>query len=126
MWLAQRAGYLGQQPPERITEVALRALNMRPEHEDALASANHLMFGAVCGTVYAFLREGGPRPVPDLVAGLAFGLAVWLVSYEGWVPAFGIFPNVEWDKPGRPESMAFAHAVFGVSLAGLLRGIRAP
>lgn len=128
MWLAQRAGYLGQQPPERITEVALSAVHARPErpeHENALASANHLLFGAVCGTVYSLLREGGPRPAPDLIAGLAFGLSVWVVSYEGWVPALGILPKVQWDKPGRPESMALAHAVFGVSLAGLLRRLRA-
>lgn len=128
MWAAQRAGYLGQLPPERITEAALGAIGVAPEEEtaDVLSLVNHLGFGAAVGTLYAALREPGPRVAPDLIAGAAFGLTVWLVSYEGWLPAIGIMPNVQWDRPGRPESMAAAHLVFGTALAGVLRRLRSP
>lgn len=128
MWAAQRAGYLGELPPERITKAALGAVGIDPEREttEMLSLVNHLGFGAAVGTVYAALREPGPRTGPDLIAGAAFGLTVWLVSYEGWLPAVGIMPNVQWDRPGRPESMAAAHIVFGTVLAGLLRRLRSP
>lgn len=127
MWGAQRAGYLGDLPPDRITGAALRAIGADPSRgtQDVLSLLNHLAFGTLCGTAYAALRESsGPRAAPDVIAGIAFGLAVWLVSYEGWVPAAGILPKVQWDRPGRPESMAAAHVVFGVVLASLLRRLQ--
>lgn len=128
MWLAQRRGYLGELPPERITQAALGAVGVDATDEttDVLTLVNHLGFGAAIGTVYAALRDPGPQVAPDLIAGAAFGLTVWLVSYEGWVPAAGIMPNVQWDQPGRPESMAAAHVVFGTVLAALLRRLRSP
>ena len=122
MWAAQRMGYLGELPPGRITAAAAKALHL-PQAADSetLTLVNHFGFGAVCGSLYAALREGGPRPTPDILAGLSFGLGVWLASYDGLVPALGILPTVQWDRPGRPESMAAAHAVFGATLAAVLR-----
>lgn len=128
MVAAQRAGYLGEMPPDRITSAVMKAVNAKKwlvRDHDALSFANHVAFGATSGAAYAALRQPGPRAVPDIIAGISFGLAVWLISYEGWLPKLGLFPKVQWDRPGRPESMAAAHVVFGGTLAGVLRRIGA-
>jgi len=41
--------------------------------------------------------------------------------YMGGLPALGIMPRADRDRPGRPQSMALAHIVYGGVLAALLR-----
>lgn len=127
MWLAQQAGLVGQQPPERITEAALDAaeVDRDEETEDRLALVNHVAFGATCGGVYAVLRRRSARnPVHDLGMATVYALTIWLASYRGWIPALGILPPVEDDRSDRQAVMAFSHVVYGVALGAALRGLR--
>lgn len=126
MWIAQQAGVMGKHPPEQITEALLRTAGIRAskEEKERFALLNHVGFGAVCGALFSLVRRREGNLADGLAAGIAFALAVWLASYEGWVPALGIMPPVDKDRPGRPAAMAAAHAVFGASMTLLLRGLR--
>lgn len=119
MWTAQQAGLIRHQPPEAITEAALDGAGIRlPEQEeDKVTLANHLFFGAVAGTAYGGCHRALPPTAARVPAGIAFGLAVWASAYQGWVPALHIMPPADKDRPGRPQSMAVAHVVFGAALA---------
>jgi hypothetical protein len=91
--------------------------------QDVAATRAHVGFGAAAGAIFANL-ERGPKPVlPFLPAGMLFGAAVWLVSYQGWIPAAGIMPPASRDRPGRPQSMLAAHLVFGAVLGGLVGAV---
>lgn len=123
---AERAGLMGRQPPEVIAQKALAAANQEPGKGavHATAVAAHFGFGAAAGAAFAWLN-GDENSGPRLVAnGLAFGLAVYAVSYAGWIPAMGILPAPSHDRQGRQPSMAAAHAVYGIALALLLRSQR--
>lgn len=105
---------MGEQPPDAIVTSAADAVGVDPTETeaDALASLAHLGFGLATGAGYALL----PRYLPPPVRGVAVALAVWAVSYQGWVPAVGILPPASRDKPGRTEVMVGAHVVFGAVL----------
>ena len=120
MLATKKAGLLGQPPPERITEVALDAAGVEPISEPAkhaLAGGAHLGFGALSGSLFGFLHRQLRLPIPPVAYGIAFGLAVWGISYKGWIPAAGILPPPEHDRSGRPGSMIAAHCVYGAILA---------
>jgi hypothetical protein len=123
MLAAQRAGWMGKQPPRRIVEASLDAAGARRSEttDRALALAAHLGYGAVGGAVFAPLVRRA-RGVPAL--GIAFALAVWAGSYFGWVPALGIMPPAHRDHPGRQPAMVLAHVVYGGVLGWLVRRVR--
>jgi hypothetical protein len=115
MLAAQRLGLMGRQPPEAIAA----AVTGDPDSKktDVLAVAGHLAFGAGSGALYGLAagRRAGP------LTGLAYALGVWAASYQGWLPALGILPPADRDRPGRPAAMIVAHLVFGGTLGRLLR-----
>jgi hypothetical protein len=119
MMAARRAGLLGRQPPERLTERALDAVGMhrrREETQDVLAAALHFGFGASMGTVFGPLRRRLRLPLDAGLQGVIFGTLVWAVSYKGWLPALGIMPPPERDRPFRPQVMVLAHWIYGWTL----------
>jgi hypothetical protein len=122
MLLGERAGVVGELPPASVTRHALRAAGVdRPSQAAAvLAPIAHLGFGAVGGALYAMVRRVAPG-VPGPPLGVLFGLAVWAVSYKGWIPALGILPPPEDDRPGRPAVMVAAHVVYGLVLGRSIR-----
>jgi hypothetical protein len=119
---ARKAGWLGEPPPRKITWHALRRA-VGPVRSwrarNAASTAAHLAFGAAAGSVFeaAYARWGRRGAGP--LAGAAFGAAVWLVSYAGWVPALGILPPPHRDRPGRQGWMLAAHLVYGAVLGAL-------
>jgi uncharacterized membrane protein YagU involved in acid resistance len=52
---------------------------------------------------------------------LAYGLAVWGVSYINLMPNLRLYPPVRDDRLSRTAVMIAAHVVYGVSLAVLER-----
>jgi hypothetical protein len=116
MFLGRRAGLLGRMPPEKITSRLLgrAGLPRTRRQQDVAASALHLGFGAAAGALFSPLRAR--LPVNPILAGVAYGTAVWAVSYMGWVPGLGIMPPPSRDRPGRPETMLAAHWVYGALL----------
>jgi len=123
MQAAHRAGLIDKQPPKEIAEAALDAADQAEHSEEAkngLALGLHFAFGAGAGAVFAVLHRRLKLPIPAALHGVIFGTLVWAVSYKGWVPALGIMPPPEQDQPGRPQSMLFAHWVYGGILGALV------
>lgn len=131
MLAAQKAGLTGTLPPSKITDAMLSFVGARPfvprPAKKALTAMNHFAFGGACGALFgvghALLVQRETRARVErasVVAGLAFGTAVWAVSYAGWVPALGIMPAPKHDRAGRPTSMVIAHWVYGAVLAKLV------
>jgi len=123
MFAARRLGLMGQIPPEKVTAHLLDRAGLRRRGrrtQDVAATLAHLGFGAATGAIFATI-EREPKPMlPFVPAGMLFGTAIWLVSYQGWIPAIGIMPPASRDQPGRPQSMLAAHLVFGAVLGGVV------
>jgi hypothetical protein len=122
MLAAQRAGWLGEMPPRKITRFALRrarAGDTPRRTKSALATLAHLAFGATGGSVFESSRARWGRGGYGPVVGAAFGAAIWLVSYAGWVPALGILPPPQHDRAGRQAGILAAHLVYGAVLGAL-------
>lgn len=129
MLVARRAGWLGRAPPATITEHALDGVGARevPERAvDALAAGAHLAFGAAAGALFRLVRRGPRGRRLAFLEGAAYGAAIWVVSYAGWIPALGILPMPQRDRPGRPAAMFLAHLVFGGTLGLLAERRRGP
>lgn len=127
MLAGQRAGLMGQQPPEKIAARVLDAAGGDGSHRAArkpLAALGHLGFGAATGALFGFLHRQLRLGVPAGLHGIIFALGVWAVSYRGWVPALGIMPPPERDRPGRPIVMIIAHVVYGAVLGRVVGGSR--
>ena len=120
---ARRAGLVGELPPTRMAAALLNAVGVRGGPgwvRDALATVSHLGFGAAAGGLFALLRVRLRMPVAPILQGMAYGLVVWLVSYMGWVPAFGLLPAATRDEPRRPVVMSLAHLIYGAVLGALV------
>jgi hypothetical protein len=122
MIAGEHTGLIGEQPPTTITRFALGAAGVdRPSVAASVtAPLTHLAFGALGGAVFGLFRRLVPS-VPGGLLGVGFGLAIWAVSYKGWIPALGILPPPEDDRPGRPVVMIVAHVVYGLVLGRLVR-----
>ena len=128
MLLAGRLGIMGTQPPQAIVQRTLgwtSRLPWRTSETDTLSSAAHIGFGAAAGIGFNLARRVVPAAnLPG--AGIVYALGVWASAYLGWVPALGILPRADRDRPGRPIVMIAAHIVYGGILALLTRGGRQP
>jgi uncharacterized membrane protein YagU involved in acid resistance len=110
----------GRLPPRtiamRLTRRAGKHAQMDERQRNAVTLVTHFGFGAAAGTLYAPLaRRLGSSPL--LLRGIGFGLAVWLVSYMGWLPVVGLFGPATRDAKRRTALMVAAHVVWGATLA---------
>ena len=126
---AKRARITGTLPPELITRDAIEAVaGEAPSkaEEDAAVAVAHVGFGAVAGALFAlFTTRSARRSVPNAAAiGALYATGIWLVSYQGWVPALGIMPPASRDRRGRVATMVVAHWVYGAVLGVLATVLR--
>ena len=121
MLAGRRSGLLGRVPPEKITTRFLENLGFHPDRRQRAAAATfaHLAFGAAGGAGFAVVRRHGSRG-SSVLQGIGWATGIWAVSYLGWVPALGILPRADHDRPGRPEVMVAAHWLYGAVLGLLL------
>ncbi|MER7128451.1 DUF6789 family protein [Streptosporangium saharense] len=122
MLAGSRAGLMEDQPPKHIVRAALPGhAHRRKPGEGALAALAHFGFGITAGALFRLVSKGRRTPVP---VGIGYGLAIWLASYQGWVPGVTVLPQISDDRPGRPAVMAAGHVVYGVVLATVLNEFR--
>jgi len=128
---AKQAGLTGELPPERIARRATDAIPGEPleDHkQDAIAWLAHFGFGAVAGSLFGLLttRTSAERESPAIpaVKGTIYATLIWLVSYQGWVPALGFMPPASVDRRGRVAMMLVAHWVYGATLGVLATHLR--
>ncbi|MFF5209032.1 DUF6789 family protein [Streptosporangium sp. NPDC000396] len=115
MLAGDRAGLMPDQPPKRITRALLPGHKHRPKPgERVLSAIAHFGFGAAFGSLFSLLHRGRRAPI---LLGVGYGLAIWFVSYQGWVPRLGILPPISEDLPERQAVMAAGHVVYGTALA---------
>ena len=106
-------------PPRKITARSEDAVGLydrlsQPEFEASWV-VGHFAYGMANGMAYAAVRRRLPGPAP--VAGSAFGLAVWAISYAGWLPAVGLYPPPTEDAGDRIAAMIAHHLVYGAATA---------
>lgn len=104
-------------PPNQIVGKVVEE-DHEPAHQ-IVTFLGHFAYGSGAGAVYQLLL--GRFPLPGVVKGLIFGLTVWFVSYQGWLPAFRILPPATQQPPRRNILMIVAHVIWGGTLA-LLSG----
>jgi hypothetical protein len=119
MLVGQASTRHGEQPPKRILRKVARraqipARRFGPTTLLATAVA-HVGVGGGLGALYAAVV---PRSTP--LRGMAFGTAVWAVSYAGFLPALKLMPPPHRDKPGRAATILTAHLVYGAALHAAL------
>jgi hypothetical protein len=95
-----------------------QALPQRPEKAAALAT--HLAYSAATGAGYGLARHAlgsTAQRVPTPAAGVLFGLVVWAVSFEGFLPLLGVMPRTTEHAPKRWPAPLMGHSVFGAVTA---------
>jgi uncharacterized membrane protein YagU involved in acid resistance len=101
-------------PPREITQqVAQRAgldSHLAERQRTDLSLLAHFGYGAATGALQAVLF---PKPRHPLLQGSAYGLAVWAISYLGWIPAAGILRPATEHPRRRRRLMLLAHIVWG-------------
>ena len=97
-------------PPREIVS------SIVPQIEDGTATSAtllaHYLYGASSGAALALVV-----PTPTIARGIAGGLAIWLVSYIGWIPVFGILKPANQHPITRNALMTVAHVVWGAAYA---------
>lgn len=108
-------------PPAHITaELAEKAgvyQEMDKEEHVLATTIGHFGYGGASGLLYAPLA--GTLPGHPAFKGALFGLAVWLVSYLGWLPVAGIMRSATQQPARRNTIMIVAHLLWG-AVTGLL------
>jgi uncharacterized membrane protein YagU involved in acid resistance len=105
-------------PPRLITEEIMQRIGIEARmSEDKLVSltiASHFGYGALFGAIYALF--GARMPLSPSLKGILTGLAVWVGSYLGWLPAMGILRPATRHPWRRNLMMILAHVVWGWTL----------
>lgn len=99
--------------PREIIDSAVAAPDERAKD---LTTAAHFAYGAACGAIIA---AANPRVAPATAA--AAGVAVWLVSYMGWIPGVGLLKPATDHPMRRNLLMIRAHLVWGMATARTMR-----
>jgi len=81
--------------------------------------AAHFAYGALMGAPIAAMN-----PDPKKKTGAAAGIAVWVASYMGWIPAVGNLEPATEHPPRRNALMVAAHLVWGTATAAAIRELR--
>jgi len=119
MLASRRMGMRAELPPVRIVEKSVEMVRHRPAHpgeKQTVATIVHFGFGAAVGALYGAVSVGVRSTPLSTALGILCGSGVWLVSYQGWIPALGIMPPASRDQPGRVGTMLIAHVVYGALL----------
>jgi uncharacterized membrane protein YagU involved in acid resistance len=95
------------------------ALPLAPEAAKDVTTVAHFAYGAACGAMIAAMN-----PDPGKRTGAAAGVAVWLASYMGWIPAVGTLEPATKHPARRNLLMIGVHLVWGAATASAIRELR--
>ena len=112
--------------PYRVTTRVARRVGLSRLLDDkadrvAATTAAHFGYGAAAGALFPPLAAR--LPLPAVLAGTLYGLAVWGTSYLGLLPALGLLSPATRHPRRRNALMIAAHLVWGAVL-GLLAARR--
>jgi hypothetical protein len=107
--------------PRRVSDDMLRKADLHDDvSEDGkqqFSVAAHFGYGAGVGTIYALAEPF--MPLPRGLRGPAYALAVWAVSYAGWLPAVNTLPPPQKRPAGRNVLLVVSHLVWGAVAEGM-------
>jgi hypothetical protein len=78
--------------------------------------AAHFAAGGFLG-----VASGAVRAERSRARGVAYGLAVWAVSYGAVLPSLRLYPAPSEDEPARAAANVVGHALFGLTVSSLGR-----
>jgi uncharacterized membrane protein YagU involved in acid resistance len=108
-------------PREIVDRLGEQATGAPPEDETAkdLTTASHFLYGAAMGALISALDAE-----PSRKTGAAAGMAVWLASYMGWIPAMHVLEPATRHPARRNLLMIGVHVVWGAATASAMRELR--
>ncbi|HET9589599.1 MAG TPA: DUF6789 family protein [Anaerolineales bacterium] len=110
-------------PPRQIVGEVARRFGVEDDlNEGQLVATtlfSHFGYGALFGGVYASLEQNLSWPAS--LKGTLAGLALWVGSYLGWLPAVGVLSPATRHPWRRNLLMIAAHIVWGLTM-GILSG----
>lgn len=105
-------------PPKQITREVANRVGAKEvakgKHLTRATLVSHFSYGAATGALYPLLAER--VRTRTRITGPAFGVAIWALSYLGWVPALRILPPATRHPMRRNLLMIAAHVVWGAAL----------
>jgi hypothetical protein len=125
MVAARESGLMREIPPHEIASQVVDRTQAGDGVDDGerreLGWLAHFAFGAAAGAAYGVLRQHVRTPGPATLHGAGYALAIWAVSYAGWIPALRFLPPAGDDhEPGRQPAMIAAHVAFGAVLGAIV------
>ena len=107
--------------PREIVDSTADAAGVKLPNEAAkdITTAAHFAYGAAMGAIVSALN-----PDPSKKAGAAAGLAVWLASYMGWIPALHVLEPATRHPKRRNLLMIGVHLVWGAATVSAMRELR--
>ena len=97
-------------PPREIVTSAIPAMSENAARETSIVA--HFAYGALSGAALAALTRK-----PTLGFGIAGGVGIWLASYFGWIPAFGILKPADEHPAARNAGMIASHLIWGAAFS---------
>jgi hypothetical protein len=113
---AQRAS--GEPATDKVAGIVAQRLgiDLSPEQKQLGGQLVHYATGACWGAVFGALHRDVPAPL--IVAGLAYGLALWVAEDEGLVSLLGLTPPPTAYPITTHEAALVSHLVYGAATAG--------
>ncbi|HEX9946888.1 MAG TPA: hypothetical protein VGA98_05040 [Allosphingosinicella sp.] len=107
--------------PREIVDSGSRQIGLPLTGEVAkdVTTAAHFAYGAAMGAIIAAMN-----PDPKKRTGAAAGVAVWVASYMGWIPAVGTLEPATRHPARRNLLMIGVHLVWGAATAASIRELR--
>lgn len=107
--------------PREIVDSGSEQVGVRLTGEVAkdVTTAAHFAYGAACGALVAAMN-----PDPKKRTGAAAGVAIWVASYMGWIPAVGTLEPATKHPARRNLLMIGVHIVWGAATAAAMRELR--
>jgi uncharacterized membrane protein YagU involved in acid resistance len=107
--------------PREIVDSTAEAAGVALPNEAAkdITTAAHFAYGAAMGALI-----GAMNPEPSKRTGAAAGMAVWLASYMGWIPAMNVLEPATRHPRRRNLVMIGVHLVWGAATASAMRELR--
>ena len=110
-------------PPRLITEEITERVGLEDRMGEGelvgLTIFSHFGYGALFGSLYALFDNR--IAMHSSLRGALSGLALWIASYLGWLPAMGILRPATRHPWRRNLLMIVAHLVWGLSLGEVMR-----
>jgi hypothetical protein len=116
-------------PPRLITmDVSKKVLGRTPSGEStrkALSLVAHFGYGASVGAGYGATTRSCDLP-RSAIQGVGYGLAVWGLSYLGWLPTLGMRASATRESWRRNAMMIGAHVVWGMTTGAVTELLAQP